>query len=410
MKHSRGASKMLLAAALAAVLAISACGDDDDDSDAGSGDSGAAPIKIMTWTSLENPNYSAPQVKTAMEAAAKAINDDGGINGRQLQAEFCDTNFDPNTEAACARKAVDEDFAAVVGSTSFFPNTLPLLERGGVAYIGGQGLTPAELTSPIAFPLAGGIPGWFYGAAALALEKGVRRPALVSSAVNASQFAAQQVGAALQQAGVQAVRTVDAPVGAPDQSATAAEAANGTDGIITSAAPNDSIKVVQSLRQANYTGIISGVTALFVKDALDALGPAANGMVLTSQVTPATESDNPAVAQFTEDMDAIDPSASKDERSLMTWASVGLFAELCERIGDDITIDTVLDGMSNLEDPIDTGVTAPYSVKGKVSPLPDYPRLFNPTVVFTEVQNGQVVQTSDGYVNPFEVLRQIAQN
>ena len=61
------------------------------------------PITFMTIATLESPNFSVPQVQTAIEARVKSINAAGGVNGRPLEAEFCNDRFDPNEAAACAR-------------------------------------------------------------------------------------------------------------------------------------------------------------------------------------------------------------------------------------------------------------------------------------------------------------------
>lgn len=399
--------KLLALGAIVGLALASSCGDDDDDDRADAGSSGD-PIKVVTFQTLENPAYSVPQSKTAAEAAVKAINEAGGINGRPLDLQFCDSNFDPNTEAACARQAVDDGAVAVVGSVSLYPNTIPVLERGKVPFIGGLGQTPAELASEISFPLAAGIPGWFQGAVAQGLQRGVSKPAiLVSTQVGAAKFAGEGYATALGTAGVPVVRTVEVPVGAPDQAAAAAQAAEGTDAVFISTLEGDAVKLVQALRQSNYSGLIVGASISF-GNSLTALGDAGNGMLLTSQVAAITDTGNPAVARFITEMDAIDPDARKDERSQAVWAAYQLVSQVLERMDGDITAATVLEAMRTLSEPVETGMVGPYSVQGRTSPVDDAPRIYNPTVTFTEVQNQQLQQVSDGFVNPFDVLEQVA--
>lgn len=404
----RGRTRRLLAlTAAVGLLVVAACGDDDDDDAGGNGATGE-PIKVLTFQSLENPQYAIPQVKTAAEAAVKGINDRGGINGRPLDLTFCDTNFDPNQEAACARQAADEGAIAVVGSASLYPNAIPLLERAGVPFVGGQGLSPTELTSPVSFPLAGTIAGWFQGIVAQAQQEGVQRPGIISTQqVAAVKFALDGVDAALRTAGIQPVRTVDAPVGAPDQSTAAAQAVPDTDAVFILSLPGDAAKFFQAIKQLNYPGQVFGASLTFT-EALAALGPEGDGLKLTSLTTPVTKTDNPEVARFRAEMDAVDPTAAKDERSAMTWASYQLVAEVLERMDGEINAATFLEAMNSIDEPIDTGFFAPYSTSGVTPALPEYPRLLNPSVVFTEVRGGEIVQTSEGFENPFAILAEQA--
>lgn len=409
MARPRKMTTGLLALVAAAMLVVSSCGDDDDDTSGGGAASGE-PVKILQWTSIDNPNFDAPDARAGAQARVQAINEAGGIDGRPLELEFCNTMFDPNREAACARQAVEGGFAAVVGSYAFFPNTLPLLERAGIAFIGGQGLTPAELTSKVSFPIASGIPGWFQGATALALERGAQRVAIVSSPIAATEFAARLMTQALERVGKPAVHNVVAPLGQPDQSAAATEAADGTDAVVLGSAPSDTIKVVQALRQSNYSGRIASVSSQFSADTIGTLGAGtAEGILLTSQMAPVSQTDNPAIAEFIENMDAVAPSEVKSERAVTAWAAVDLFAKLVDRMEGDISAATVLDAMTNLSDPIDVGVTAPYRTTGEPA-VPDFPRIFNPTIWFTEIKGGAVVAEGDGPVNPFQLLADMSNN
>lgn len=401
------ATKRILAVSAVAALLVTACGDDDDDGDSGAADASSAPIKILNWTTVGHANYSAPDTKAGAQAKVDAINAAGGIKGRQLQLEFCNVNFDPNGEAACARQAVDGGFAAVVGATSFFPNTFPLLERAGVPAIGGIGLIPQEMRSEISYPLGSGTPGWTQGSAAFLVQRGAKRVAIVTSPIAAAQYGAENMKLGLQRAGLEPVRSVDAPVGAPDQSTVAAQAAEGTDAVLIAAVAGDAIKVIQSLRQSGYAGLIATVSAQFPQDVLNTLGDDANGMLLTSQTVPVTQEDNPAIAEFIKDMDALDPAEKKSERAQISWGAVALFAGVVERMDGEVTASSVRAAMDDLSEPVDVGLVAPYRTDGE-APSPELPRLFNPTIIFTEVRDGRLVQVSDGFVNPFELLTEAA--
>jgi ABC-type branched-subunit amino acid transport system substrate-binding protein len=49
----------------------------------------------------------------AMNAWAKEVNAAGGLDGRQVQVDFCDSKLDPNATTSCVIKACQNDFALV---------------------------------------------------------------------------------------------------------------------------------------------------------------------------------------------------------------------------------------------------------------------------------------------------------
>lgn len=396
---SKSVSRMLALGA-AALLAATACS--DADSDAGSSSEG--PIKIMSWAPLASPKISMPQFETVAEARTAAINDAGGINGRPVELVFCDTNYDPNTEAGCARQAESEGVVAVVGPYTVFPGTYDLLDRYGIPVIGSTGINPAEFTSEMAYPLAGGIPGWYTGTVSLAKEAGAESVAMISCGSSACELASSIVQPAVSASGLTLTDVVSVATGAPDLSAPVAKAIAGKpDALILAVVPNDMPKLIQAIRNAGFEGTIASSTGLFPPATVQALGTAGDGILLTSQVKPLSDTSDPTVAQYISEMDKQDAGATKDENSEIAWGGHVLFEKLAEGT-DVVNRQALTDALTNLSEPIDTGITAPYSTVGKVSPLADSPRLFNPTVYYTKIADGQVIRTSDTYVNPFDTL------
>ncbi|WP_315987685.1 ABC transporter substrate-binding protein [Streptomyces sp. uw30] len=93
------------------------------------------------------------------QAYARWINAHGGIDGRKLKVLTCNDHNDSVAAAKCADRAVEENVVAVVGSYSQYGDTfLPSLEGAGIPYIGGYGVTNAEFTSPLSYPVNGGQP------------------------------------------------------------------------------------------------------------------------------------------------------------------------------------------------------------------------------------------------------------
>lgn len=121
------------------------------------GGSGDGPIIVMTWAPEGTSATNKPGMPAFARAYARWLNANGGLNGRDLKVLTCNDRDDTVAAAQCARRAVKEGAVAVVGSYSqhsdaFFPH----LEGAGIPYIGGFGVTNAEFTSPLSYPVNGG--------------------------------------------------------------------------------------------------------------------------------------------------------------------------------------------------------------------------------------------------------------
>ena len=93
------------------------------------------------------------------------------INGHPLSLNVCDSKDDPNVEAGCLpRTAIQTKVAAVIGGLDQYPDTIPVLQQGGIPYIGNQGYGQYDFTSPISFPLSSGAVGAEAGVAELLLS------------------------------------------------------------------------------------------------------------------------------------------------------------------------------------------------------------------------------------------------
>ncbi|WP_329223885.1 ABC transporter substrate-binding protein [Streptomyces sp. NBC_01485] len=128
---------------------------------AGSGDD---PIVVMTWAPEGTSATNKPGMPAFARAYARWVNANGGLNGRKLEVLTCNDHNDTVSAAKCARRAVKENAVAVVGSYSQHSDAFfPYLEGDGIAYIGGYGVTNAEFTSPLSYPVNGGQPSLLAG-------------------------------------------------------------------------------------------------------------------------------------------------------------------------------------------------------------------------------------------------------
>jgi branched-chain amino acid transport system substrate-binding protein len=130
-----------LAGASAAALVLAACG--ADDSEGGSGGGSDAPIKIGAVLSLSGPAaaFGIPE-QTAAEVAVDYINDNGGIDGRQLELVVVDDKTDPTEAARAAQSLIsDEEVVGIIGASTG-SGTLamaPVAARAGVPVLAPNG-------------------------------------------------------------------------------------------------------------------------------------------------------------------------------------------------------------------------------------------------------------------------------
>ncbi|MFI6657433.1 ABC transporter substrate-binding protein [Streptomyces sp. NPDC050523] len=128
------------------------------------GGAGDGPITVMTWAPEQTGATNKPGMPAFARAYARWVNAHGGIAGHQLKVLTCNDHNDSVAAAQCATTAVKNDVVAVVGSYSQYGDSyLPTLESAGIPYIGGYGVTTAEFTSPLSYPVNGGQPALLAG-------------------------------------------------------------------------------------------------------------------------------------------------------------------------------------------------------------------------------------------------------
>ncbi|MET7380736.1 ABC transporter substrate-binding protein [Streptomyces sp. NPDC005526] len=151
----------LAAAALVACASLAAgCGVVPGASDS----AGDGTVTVMTWAPENTQATNKPGMPAMARAYARWINAHGGLAGRRLNVLTCNEGNDSVAAAKCARRAVKENVVAVVGSYSQYSDSFfPPLEGAGIPYIGGYGVTSAEFTRALSYPVNGGQPALLAG-------------------------------------------------------------------------------------------------------------------------------------------------------------------------------------------------------------------------------------------------------
>lgn len=125
----------IAAVTAAAALLLSACSGSDDDQ--GSSDLNGEPIVIGAQATL-NGASAFPEYGIGLEAAEHYINEvKGGIGGRPLELEVCDTDGTPEAGVNCANELVGKGVPVVIDSYDFsIGGSLPIYQEAKVPIFG----------------------------------------------------------------------------------------------------------------------------------------------------------------------------------------------------------------------------------------------------------------------------------
>lgn len=376
-----------IAAALA-VASLGACGGEAESSSGSTKTSTpsstvsftGSPIKVMTIApkGVQAASFATDEVAKAF--AAK-VNGEGGIGGRELQVLTCNDKFDPNEAANCAREAVSEKVAAVVGGFSAFGDAIvPVLEAAGIPYLGNVAATANELGSKVSFPLAAG--PLSIAALGSAAGKTCDTTAAVLLDVPAllSMMPVAEAGM-----GGKFDGTIKVPQTTVDFASTA-KAMGDYDCAMVALSSNQVAALVASMAQLGVDTRIFSSAGSIDEDLLTKFGSQLEGSV-TLSTFPGVE--DPAWADaraaLPKDFEFINPNLQN------TWASLVVLQKVLENKKGDITADTVLKALSSAKS-VDTGGLTPPLNLSKPLPVPGLERILNPNVTTFLIKDGKLVQ------------------
>ncbi|MFI6856988.1 ABC transporter substrate-binding protein [Streptomyces sp. NPDC050416] len=384
------------------------------------GDAGDDPITVMTWAPQDTKATNKPGMPAFARAYARWVNAHGGIDGRKLNVLTCNDHNDSVAAAKCARRAVKENAVAVVGSYSQYADSFfPSLEGAGIPYIGGYGITNAEFTSPLSYPVNGGQPALLAGlGSALAGDcgpvtlirpdtiTGDQLPPLLDSGLTAGghkpardQRAAEDATEYDGQADL-ALRTTTADPGSAGCVVPALGDRNGT--------------FMDSFRRAREdypdvrTATVLGSVDQTVIDATGGASGPYEGSYITGWYPVASDPRWDAMKRVIKeeafDDNRIDPA---DAGVQTTWIAYTAFHKVVESLGGgEVTADTVTEALDDgLR--IDTGGLTPtlqWRFQDKLAAA-GFPRLVNANVTLQVVREGRLVSARKGFVDTTRTLQ-----
>ncbi|GGT76997.1 ABC transporter substrate-binding protein [Streptomyces coeruleorubidus] len=382
------------------------------------GDAGDDPITVMTWAPEDTKATNKPGMPAFARAYARWVNAKGGINGRKLNVLTCNDHNDSVAAAKCARRAAKENVVAVVGSYSQYADSFfPSLEGAGIPYIGGYGITNAEFTSPLSYPVNGGQPALLAGLGSALADCGP--VSLIRPDTIAGDQLPPLLDSGLKTGGHSPSRDQRAAEDATEYDGHADLALRTTttdaenEGCVVPALGDRNSTFMDSFRRAREeypdvrTATVLGSVDQTVIDATGGASGPYEGSYITGWYPVASDPRWDAMKRVIKeeafDDNRIDPA---DAGVQTTWIAYSVFHKVVESLGGgEVTADTVAealdDGLS-----VSTGGLTPtlrWQFEGKLASV-GFPRLVNADVTLQVVREGRLVSARKGFLDTTRTL------
>lgn len=368
------------------------------------------PIKLMTVTTLNANGPTYENIAITANLAAEYINDQGGINGRPVEVIVCDEQFDPAIAATCARDAVAEGVVSVVGSFTYFAESIvPVIAESDITWFGACcPISPSELTSPHSFNI-GNQPMYAVGEVKRAVEDGCEAITAVI-AEGADAIFRGPMENAMTAYGKEFGDVIITPTIAQDYSAEVARATTGADCmvVVMSETPfltwNTALQQSGSdIKQYGNQGNLNAISAKGAEQVTD--GNIISGMYPDISTEPWDEYrmmlEKNNVDQVANDFNSLG--------GMGTWAAYMGFYQIASGIEGDLTAASFFEAASNTSS-LDLGGMVPVLdfTTEWTDGLPGYARLFNRSVVYSQLSNGQVIPVTNDFFDVSDLAMGIA--
>ncbi|MDX3246218.1 ABC transporter substrate-binding protein [Streptomyces sp. ME18-1-4] len=386
------------------------------------GGSGDDPIVVMTWAPEGTSATNKPGMPAFARAYARWINANGGLNGRKLKVLTCNDHNDTVSAAKCARRAVKENAVAVVGSYSQHSDAFfPYLEGDGIPYIGGYGVTNAEFTSPLSYPVNGGQPSLLAGLGKeLAATCGP--VSLVRPDTIAGDALPTMLNAGLTAGGHDKAKDQRAPEDSTEYSAqsetalehvTDGKSAKNEKGCVVPALGDRTSTFMDSFRRArtDYTAVntatvLGSVDQTVIDAAGGGSGPYEGSYVTGWYPVASDPAWNPMKKVISEEAFSDTRIDAGDTGVQTTWIAYNVFRQAVESLGDGEVTSTSVRGALDDGLKITTGGLTPtlrWQFTDRLASI-GFPRLVNADVTLQTVRKGRLVAAKKGFTDMTKTL------
>ncbi len=352
----------------------------------------------MTVTTLNAAGPTYKNIANTAQAYEKYINKRGGVAGHPLKVTVCDEQFDPAVATTCARQAVDQKMVSIVGSFTFFAESIvPVIAKSNITWFGECcPITPSELTDKHSFPV-GNQPMYAVGAVKRAVADGCKN--INAVIIDGAQIFLPPMENAMKALGKSFGAKVILPPTAKDYSSEVAQATKDADCVIGVVSETPYItwntawtQSGTKARQYGPQGNLNEVSAKGNEASTD--GDIIAGMYPDISTPPWAEY-VVALKEGGYNMAELDYNSLG---GMGTWAAYVAFTKVASGITGAITADSFYDAASKTAK-LDLGGMVPVLdfTKEWTDGLKGYERLFNRSVVFSTLKSGKVVPLTTSF-------------
>jgi len=388
---------VLAAVVVAASLAVVGCGGGGDESASGGSGGGkqlsGEPIKAMTVASINTEGPPFPMIHETSKVFEQWVNDNGGIKGRPLEVTNCDDRGVAPGAEACARQAVQDGVTAVVGSYTFMADSIvPILEQSDIAWFGTCCAgTPTELTSKASFPVGSSLM-YAAGFAKRAVEDGCKNinAVVIDGAqpyIPIMENALKSQGAAFNK------KPIILPPTSRDYSPQVAQAiSNGADCVLMVVSEGPYTAWMGPWAQAGTDVRMYGPQGNLDSVSIKGNEQAAEGSIIAGSYPDLSTQPWTKYRDALKQYDANDDYEYNSLGGMGTWAGYMAFKKVIEEqiSGDTVNAKTFMDAASKTSGLDMEGMVPTLDFTQEWTASPDYRRLFNRSVVFSQVKDGKI--------------------
>jgi branched-chain amino acid transport system substrate-binding protein len=355
------------------------------------------PLKFAMISQENSASGSFPEQRQAGEAAIKYVNTKlGGIAGRPIQLSVCKTDGQPATSASCANKLLRENPVAFIGASDFATfQSLPLLQKAGVAFIGGLSFGGPEALLPNSFLFISGSTTAWPAIPQYAIQKtGAKTIALTEPTGNpGAKIAADLVRNAAEMLGA-TTKTVSLDPSAADVTPQITELnAGNPDAIVGINTGTQCVALAQARKSLGVKADFYLPGGCSDPKQIAQLGDAANGIYMPFEV--AVPGDDGADVQlYDAAMKQWAPETARNEFAASGFQSVmNIYTVLNTMKPDAITPAAIIKAFQ--------GARGVHNFMGPDfscdKPVPAYPSVCNPKQMMAQYQGDKFVPMSDFY-------------
>ncbi|MFB7279392.1 ABC transporter substrate-binding protein [Streptomyces hydrogenans] len=380
------------------------------------------PVTVMTWAPDQTRATNMPGMPAMAQAYARWVNAQGGIDGHELRVLTCNEQNTPTGAAACARRAVRENAVAVVGSYSQNGRAfMAPLEAAGIPYIGGYGVTEDEFTSPLSYPVNGGLASLIAGHG-MQLAESCRKVSLVRPDTLAGDRLPKLLDAGLKNSskrGAVDIRAVEDATEYTAQAAKARDKAGTESGCVAAVLGERTQTFFDSFRRLpRSTGgaqadggeekgsvRISSVLGSVGQPVIDRTGGARSpfeGAFVTGWYPEADDKSWEPMRKVIREHAFADNRVDPNDAGVQTtWIAYTVLKEVIESLDTDTITGSRISEALDQGARVDTGgLTPPLRwMYEDLLGAPDFPRIVNHAVTFQVVRKGRLVAQRPGFVD-----------